>query len=245
MKLLLEDELEGQINIDDYNRTEAAKQLYDQIKDKNNIDEWFKVLVPQSGEADSVAGEIVRALERIMYRSYNDGDVFYSGYGVETCGGSVGYLCDVLPEGYYDRFEQIANRELKDDDYDKAIDSIAKDVIDYLNKNIELISTPNAKDSRADYDLPEELEVKYDFSCDLPYDLIELIDSGRYDEQSVKWDLESWDGISNAESFDIQGGTLYVDGLDEYSYNELEKHCEKWLEDYTEELLQDIGDEEE
>ena len=53
------------------------------IQDRSHA--LFKELVPISGKADSLAGEIVRAISRIGYRFYNDGDQLGIGYGKETC----------------------------------------------------------------------------------------------------------------------------------------------------------------
>lgn len=53
-----------------------------------------KKLMPSEGEADTLEGEMIRAVNRIAYRYYNDGDVWYSGYGCETAGPCVEFLCD-------------------------------------------------------------------------------------------------------------------------------------------------------
>ena len=44
------------------------KTLMDRVNAK------FEELVPLEGKADTLAGEIVRAISRIGYRIYNDGD---------------------------------------------------------------------------------------------------------------------------------------------------------------------------
>ena len=54
-------------------------------KNEERINELFKELVPETGKADSLAGELVRAMSRIGYRFYNDGDQLGIGYGKETC----------------------------------------------------------------------------------------------------------------------------------------------------------------
>ena len=43
-------------------------------KNEDRINKLFKELVPDTGKADSLAGELVRAMSRIGYRFYNDGD---------------------------------------------------------------------------------------------------------------------------------------------------------------------------
>lgn len=54
-------------------------------KNEDRINKLFKELVPETGKADSLAGELVRAMSRIGYRFYNDGDQLGIGYGKETC----------------------------------------------------------------------------------------------------------------------------------------------------------------
>ena len=67
-------------------------QLDPDMEITDQLQVYFDELVPAQGKADTVAGELVRAMMRILYRDYNDGDLFYEGYGKETCGGSVVYL---------------------------------------------------------------------------------------------------------------------------------------------------------
>ena len=54
-------------------------------KNEDRINKLFKELVPETGKADSLAGELVRAMSSIGYRFYNDGDQLGIGYGKETC----------------------------------------------------------------------------------------------------------------------------------------------------------------
>jgi len=55
-------------------------------------DELFKKLVPLVGKCDTVEGELIRAASKVIYRYYNDGDLFHTGYGCETAGASATYL---------------------------------------------------------------------------------------------------------------------------------------------------------
>ena len=52
----------------------------------------FDALVPGSGHADTLGGELLRAAERIAYRYYNDGDMAGEGYGRETVNPAVRYM---------------------------------------------------------------------------------------------------------------------------------------------------------
>lgn len=56
------------------------------------IEALYEELVPSMGKADTEAGEILRALGRIRYRYYNDGDMIGLDYGNETCNAPARYL---------------------------------------------------------------------------------------------------------------------------------------------------------
>ena len=58
---------------------------------KRNEPLWNK-LVSSSGASKTVEGEILRAVNRIIYRWGNDGDYFWTGYGAETAGPAMAYL---------------------------------------------------------------------------------------------------------------------------------------------------------
>lgn len=51
---------------------------------ENEINALFDELVPPVGKADTVAGEIIRATCRIVYRWYNDEDCINLSYGKEV-----------------------------------------------------------------------------------------------------------------------------------------------------------------
>ena len=75
------------------------ESLVSQILESSDpINKAFQLLVPSSGKATTVAGELVRAMMKIMYRDYNDGDVFYEGSGIETCAACVAYICETMLE---------------------------------------------------------------------------------------------------------------------------------------------------
>ena len=44
-------------------------------KNEERLSKLFKELVPDMGKAESLAGELVRAINRIGYRFCNDGDM--------------------------------------------------------------------------------------------------------------------------------------------------------------------------
>lgn len=62
------------------------------LEQRNN--KLFKELVPMDGNCETVEGEMLRAINKIMYRWMNDGDYFYDGYGIETAGSAHIYLTE-------------------------------------------------------------------------------------------------------------------------------------------------------
>lgn len=56
------------------------------------VDYYFEKMVPAIGKAKTINGEIIRAVTRIGYRWYNDGDKFFEGYGCETAGPALAFL---------------------------------------------------------------------------------------------------------------------------------------------------------
>ena len=107
-------------------------------------------LVPGSGKADTVAGEIVRAFDRITYRYYNDGDVVDAGYGIITVNSSFRYLYNIVPG--VDELEIPQCSGLPDDincdEYEEFLYDLQHVVQSYLQKHPELEETPNEDDSR-------------------------------------------------------------------------------------------------
>ena len=127
------------------------------MKNMERINELFNELVPISGPAFSVAGEIVRAACRIGYRWYNDGDRLGQGYGRETCNPAARYLiakCDTKTSyALYDLMHSTA--WLSDKKYEEALDGILALVLDYLDAHPELKETEN-KEDMWDFANPEE-----------------------------------------------------------------------------------------
>lgn len=128
--------------------SEKEQQEYELVKEKtaqDKINDLFEELVPTSGKAESVAGEIVRAICRIGYRNFNDGDHLGIGYGRETCNPAGRYLAaKCSPE--IARLVQDAWEIYDDDIYDKALEKLEAAVLTYIEEHPELKDTPNEED---------------------------------------------------------------------------------------------------
>ena len=224
----------------------ARNEMIRQIKEAEDpLQEAFELLVPDMGKADTVAGEMVRAMMKIMYRDYNDGDVFYEGYGIETCGSAVAYLCseDVLFE---DEFMEIAERRLEDDQYTEALKKVSDKVMNYLYENPKLFSQENDTDM---YDYNGEAFVEqmdwephdYDFYCDYPEKLSSYIEHDYLDYNDIENEIAYWDGMEGVTINAGEYGIEFTD-LTKGQYEEVERFMYMWLEQWGNDLENDFGD---
>lgn len=110
-------------------------------KNENRINKLFEELVPTSGKADSLAGELVRATARIGYRFFNDGDMVNQGYGKETCNPAARFL---IAKGNAEISSlTVALWEIfSEDAYEKVLDTLEGAVADYIKQNPDLRKQP-------------------------------------------------------------------------------------------------------
>ena len=118
----------------------------------NSLDNEFETLrdeyVPGIGMADTVGGEIIRAMDRLVYRWYNDGDRPYNGYGNETCNSSFRYLLSKLrDENGRPNCPNLGG--LDEEEYWDGIADLMQTVKDFLDNNPDLFERKNYEDSRS------------------------------------------------------------------------------------------------
>lgn len=239
-------------NKEKYKDLIARAQAEDEAE--KQLEVLFEELVPSKGKAATVAGELVRAMMRILYRDYNDGDMFYEGYGIETCGGSVAYLISEI-ESLYDKFDRIANMHLEDDNYTAALDKICNDVLNFIFIN-DSVWQSNEEDSRGrqwdevyESNYRSDWEPEYDYDFQIPAAISEHIDADHIttdefidrvrDTLDGNWSIK-YDSVEDGWS-----GYINITGLDKESYDELES-WEMWEDsfwsDYIDELNDEYGD---
>ena len=132
---------------------------------EKKINELFEELVPASGKADTVAGEIIRAVSRIGYRNYNDGDHIGVGYGKETCNPAARYLreaCDKEVAGCIDRMWGVYS----DEDYGYFLNDLELAVLEFLEAHSDLKTKKNDTDMwsfRTDEDVDDSDEDEDDW----------------------------------------------------------------------------------
>jgi hypothetical protein len=121
---------------------------------------YFAQLVPGMGKCDTVEGEMLRAINKIIYRKYNDGDYFFEGYGCETAGPAHSYLINESPIAK--RLNEIFSAtEFNYTQYDDTIYAALETILDYID-NVKGQYQPNETDMLDSIALYQEEE---DDSC--------------------------------------------------------------------------------
>lgn len=124
---------------------------------EKKLNELFEELVPASGKAATVAGEIVRAMMRISYRNWNDGDHIGVGYGRETCNPAARYLAAKCGEEISSLVSAIWGIE-NDKAYDLILEQLEAAVLGYLEQHPELKATENREDMFDYRDASEDVD---------------------------------------------------------------------------------------
>lgn len=130
-------------------------------KNEDRINKLFKELVPDTGKADSLAGELVRAMSRIGYRFYNDGDQLGIGYGKETCN-PAGRFLGAKGNDKIAKLTADAWAVYSEEAYEKVLDILCGAVADYVEQNPDLRNQPTEdmwdfKDEEEDQDVDIKL----------------------------------------------------------------------------------------
>lgn len=212
------------------------------------IEELFELLVPSSGPSQYTGGEIVRAMMRILYRDANDGDVFYDGYGIETCADAVAFLCDKFPDLEM-MFEKIAQRTLQDDYYTDAIKDIADVVVKKIIANPQNFVGVN-KDDYLKYDGRTFLEERewipeYEIDVTMPDNVYYHLEAEDVDDRDLQELIEDWDLFYRLDeaTVSIEDGYVYFEHLNREAYDEIEEFGYKWLEEIGRDWDDEFGSE--
>ena len=121
----------------------------------------YDKLVPNSGNAGTLEGEMLRAINRIIYRYYNDGDYFYTGYGIETAGYAHAFLTQ-HPSPLQSKLESLFNRSVDvkgDEEYEKVLNEALELILNfieskdgnYIKDNVDLFDYSPLNDKEEDY----------------------------------------------------------------------------------------------
>lgn len=230
-----------------YNKFEDTLQEYADSDDSEILDKVFDFMVPSSGSCSTEAGELVRAMVRLIYRFWNDGDWFFQDYGLETCASSAAYLIeyggDQVASILQDRMERIF--DLDENSYENALKQAASTLLNYLENNEELFMVKPNGDSRdfegGDYDLIQEAGHGYEFEIN-PDEMIRAgIDEGDIDEfiDNLRYECSN----SRDVEVDQPYRDLYViRNLTRWDYENLDDNYWRWEQQFIEENAPDDDD---
>ena len=121
---------------------------YHYIMDLNEkyFDNLRDQYVPGMGAAETVGGEILRAMDRLIYRFFNDGDMVGQGYGNETCNSSYRYLYR-----HIDRCPQLTDA-WREDEYTDMLAALCDEVKAFFESHPDVFTWDNDEDSRTPSD---------------------------------------------------------------------------------------------
>lgn len=144
---------------------EENKEIFDIIGGSSSVEDkveaLFDTFVPSRGKSDVVIGELARALMRLRYRKWNDGDLYFIGYGIETCCNAYNYIMYNMSEWDENTFNKLSKLssaiekearkfckeneyqvlskgwgwEELDEKYDKFLDDFSQVVLDWMYNN--------------------------------------------------------------------------------------------------------------
>ena len=256
-KKAVEDEEEAEEQARIATAAEDYKELLDKVRDEkdrdNQLEILFDALVPSSGKAESFAGELVRAIMRILYRDYNDGDVFYEDYGLETAGPSAAFLMTAEDEegdlSLYDDIVDIAEDALENSAYTDAIEDIGEKIVNYILDHPESLAKKNTIDSR-DYDtaILNAYIPTYEYDVYVPDDLQGFIDDDKVTMSEARDFLEELlEDEPNVDNYYVReyGDHFEVSDLSHTAYDRLEELDRKYgiFSDFVEELEEKYDEE--
>ena len=130
-----------------------------ELEDRN--EPLYDKLVAGSGKSDTVQGEMLRAINRIVYRYYNDGDEYMRGYGTETAGPAHSFLVNAN----HPLKSLVSTLFSKGTNYEQTL----KDVLDAILDHVESRQgkyTPNNLGDMFDYEPEFEDEESYEDDWD-------------------------------------------------------------------------------
>lgn len=142
---------------------EIAEDLNKDFNVDGDIESWSEDYIPESGKANTIGGEILRATAQIANRFYNDGDKIGIGNGKETVNPAARYIIENAVEltGVPDELQDMLNNNsdinISDESYEEWVDDFKYAIEDYLRNHEELFHSPNKVDM---WDFKDESDTK-------------------------------------------------------------------------------------
>ena len=147
-----------------------------ELEDRN--EPLYDKLVPSSGDAETLEGEMLRAINRLIYRYYNDGDKYYEGYGTETAGPAHSFLVNAN-HPQKSAMNQLFKEFISDAEYERMLNDILDVILDHIESK-QGKYTKNTLGGIFDYE-PEFEDMEED-DDDYTYDYDDEEDDDYYQE---------------------------------------------------------------
>lgn len=209
----------------------------DDYNDKLRV--LFDELVPGMGQSKSMAGELARAMMRIAYRYLNDGDKFYEGYGLETCGSPAQMLYDEVPGVATLINDRLRDKySLEDFEYEKLLQDLTETTVNYIVSNPSLFKEKSKDMYSYEPVDTETFEPEYEYEIDMSGEIELYIGTGAIDSDDVYYFLTE---LANQYGGEIerrfQGYVVVGLNVDEYDEweSQFPQEVESWVNDLAEE----------
>ena len=132
---------------------------------EKTTEKLFDIFVPSCGKSECLGSELIRAIYKIEYRFYNDGDTIGVGYGNETCNAPARFIKTFGNEYAKDVIGMMWGH-VWNNNYSRYIGLLKEAVLDQIIDNPELLKTETEDmlsfSEESDYDYEEEDEYMYD-----------------------------------------------------------------------------------
>lgn len=173
-------------------------------KRQEEFDKLFDKYVPGSGKAPTVAGELLRAVGRIGYRYFNDGDKIGTGYGRETVNAAARYVMKKGSPSMATTIEQLWSSDpyyemINDQKYEILLNKLVNTTLQFIETNPELTEKPNNEDLW-NYTDPEEDVDDYPEEDEEYYD-----EDDYYESLDIEDDEEEWEEVESKQVSDEDG----------------------------------------
>ena len=127
-------------------------------ENKKFIGDMYERFVPWSGKANTIGGEIVRAISRICYRYYNDGDTVARYYGSNY---NYSWACDDFLEQYVVGYKSM--KSVPEHMFEDILCANFNHIAEWLKENEQLFETNNETDCLDDAPYVDDYGDENDF----------------------------------------------------------------------------------
>ena len=146
--------------------------------DFNRFEPVIKLYMPNQGEGDSIASQIVTAVNKLVYKWFNDGDVYDNTHGLQGWANNISsyanWLYKYTPAA--DILERIYNINTE-----AEYEELLYDLADMLLDSEWLAQWEESPKSGSIY------------NCDGPFEFVEYEDEDDYDDYEYDDDYDDYD----------------------------------------------------